>query len=110
MGEHAFLPTWFAVTWLYCSLHLLLPCSVLFKVKYLEVLICQYARNGATVRICLNYVDWAFNQNQVFAKIMEDADLKVDFNGLIKFSYFYSEATLECFLCTEQIKNGGNQV
>ena len=40
----------------------------------------------------------------------EDADRKVDFNGSIKFSYFYFEATLECFLCTEQIKNGGHQV
>ena len=37
--------------------------------------------------------------------VKDDTDPKDDFNRLIKFSYFYFEATLECFLCTEQIKN-----
>ena len=38
--------------------------------------------------------------------LKEDADRKVDFNDSIKFSYFYFEATLECFLCTEHMKMG----
>ena len=35
----------------------------------------------------------------------DDTDPKGDFNDSIKFSYSYFEATLECFICTEQVKN-----
>ena len=42
--------------------------------------------------------------------IKEDADPKGDFNGSIEFSYLSFEATLECFLCTVQIKMGVTRI
>ena len=72
-----------------------LKARILTNIDLMAVTMCFHE----ILILCTQQID-LFKHFTYTCHIKEEADPKGDFNGLIKFSYFSFEATLECLLCT----------